>query len=278
MADVLAPCRVFALVYIDDIVVFPRSINEHMQHLSQVLSLLSHQNFQVNPSKSSTCHERTECLSHVITRDSATPSQDKMRAIMRLWQPRTWTEANKFIGGLSWYRKCLPRFATIAGPALAVSNLTKTNRKKVHWSNGQHEAFLQWKQLLVTWPLLLDFLNGDYPLILTIYALQVGIGGTLQQIINGETRNIYYHSQVLTSAQRKYDLIELEALVIWLCFQRMGSYLMSRNIIIYTDHCPICCMMNKTVRNRRVDRISMLLQEYNIEMIIHIKGKQNCLA
>ena len=278
MAEVLAPCRAFSLIYIDDIIIFSRSINEHVQHLSQVLSLLSRHNFQVNPPKCNICHERIEYLSHVITRDSVMPSQDKIRAIMQLREPRKLTEANKFIGGLSWYRKYLPRFATIAAPILAVSNLTKPNRKKFLWSNDQHEAFLQLKQLLVTQPLLLDFPNDDHPLILTTDASKVGIGGTLQQIINGETKNIYYHSQVLTSAQRKYDPIELEALAIWLCFQRMRSYLMGRNIIIYTDHCPLCNMMNKAVRNRRVDRISMLLQEYNIENIIHIKGKQNCLA
>ncbi|CAF4610333.1 unnamed protein product, partial [Rotaria socialis] len=109
-------------------------------------------------------------------------------------------------------------------------------------------------------------------------ASKVGLGGTLQQVINGETKNLYYHSQITSAIERRYDPIELEALAIWACFRRMRSYLLGRSIIIYTDHCPLCNMMNKSVKNRRVDRISMLLQEYNIEKIIHIKGQQNCLA
>jgi hypothetical protein len=113
---------------------------------------------------------------------------------------------------------------------------------------------------------------------LTTDASKLGIGGTLQQKINGEVKNLYYHSQVTSSTQRRYDPIELEALAIWMCFQRMRPYLLGRSIIIYTDHCPLCNMMNSTVKNRRVDRISILLQEFNIEKIIHIKGQHNCLA
>ncbi|CAF0791446.1 unnamed protein product [Adineta ricciae] len=58
----------------------------------------------------------------------------------------------------------------------------------------------------------------------------------------------------------------------------MKPYLLGRSIIIYTDHCPLGNMMNSTVKNRRVDRISILLQEFNIEKVIHIKGQHNCLA
>ncbi|CAF4134437.1 unnamed protein product, partial [Rotaria magnacalcarata] len=172
----------------------------------------------------------------------------------------------------------IPQFATIAAPIHAITNLTKPNKHKFRWNDLQKTAFLQLKQLLVNAPLFLNFPNDNYPVILTTDASKVGIGGTLQQLIDGEIKNLYYHSQVTSSTQRRYDPIELEALAIWLCFQRMRSYLLGRSIIIYIDHCPLCNMMNSSVKNRRVDRISILLQEYNIEKIIHIKGQHNCLA
>ncbi|CAF4352012.1 unnamed protein product, partial [Rotaria sordida] len=116
------------------------------------------------------------------------------------------------------------------------------------WEKPQHEAFLQLKQFLIASPLFLDYPNDNYPVIMTTDASKVGIGGTLQQNINGEIKNLYYHSQVTSSTQRRYDPIELEALAIWMCFQRMRSYLLGRSIIIYTDHCPLCNMMNSTVK------------------------------
>ncbi|CAF4347388.1 unnamed protein product, partial [Rotaria sordida] len=99
------------------------------------------------------------------------------------------------------------------------------------------------KQLLITSLLFLDFPDDNYPVILPTDASKIGIGGILQQNINGEIKNLYYHSQV-TSTQRRYDPIELKALAIWLCFQRMRSYLL----------------------------------QYNTEKIIHIKDQHNCLA
>lgn len=278
MADILAPCRQFSLVYIDDIVVFSSSFEEHLNHLQQLLCILSTYNFQLNPPKCKLFHQKIDYLSHIISETGFQPNNERIQSILNLREPSTLAEANKFLGGVSWYRKFIPRFASIAAPIHKVTNLTKKNKKNFRWEQPQHEAFLQLKQFLTTSPLFLNYPNDNYPVILTTDASKVGIGGTLQQNINGEIKNLYYHSQVTSSTQRRYDPIELEALAIWMCFQRMRSYLLGRSIIIYTDHCPLCNMMNSTVKNRRVDRISILLQEFNIEQVIHIKGQHNCLA
>ena len=278
MVEILAPCRQFSLVYIDDIVVFSRSFDEHVDHMQQLLSILSTYNFQLNPSKCKLFQCQIDYLSHIISEDGFRPNNEKIKAIMNLREPSTLVEANKFLGGLAWYKKFIPRFSSIAAPIHKVTNLTKENRKKFRWEQPQHEAFLQLKQFLTTSPLFLDYPNDNYPLILTTDASKIGIGGTLQQNIEGEIKNLFYHSQVTSSTQRRYDPIEFEALAIWMCFQRMRQYLLGRSIIIYTDHCPLCNMMNSTVKNRRVDRISILLQEFNIEKIIHSKGQHNCLA
>ena len=115
------------------------------------------------------------------------------------------------------------------------------------------------------------------PLILTTDASNLGIGGVLQQEVDGELHNLYYHSQLMTPCERKYSTIEKEALAIYKCFARMRTILLGRNIILMTDHCPLCHIMHKTVQNARVDRITHLIQEYNIDQVIHIKGRENCL-
>ncbi|CAF3411160.1 unnamed protein product [Rotaria socialis] len=117
---------------------------------------------------------------------------------------------------------------------------TKANRNKFSWGKPQKEALLKLKQLVITFPLFLDYPDEDHPVILTTDASKVGVGETLQQHINCEIKNLYYHSQMTSSSQRRYDPIELEALAIWMCFQRMRPYLLGRSIIIYTDHCPLC--------------------------------------
>ena len=238
MTEILSSCQQFTLVYLDDIVVYSHSFDEYLKHVAQVLSILSRHNFQLSPAKCNIFQTQIHYLSHTISGIGFKPTNEKIQAILKLREPTTLAEANKFLGALSWYRKFIPQFATIAAPIHQITNLTKPNRKKFAWGDSQKQAFLQLKHLLVTSPLFLNFPDDNYPVILTTDASKCGIGGTLQQNINGKTKNIYYHSQVISPVQRRYDPIELKALATWLCFQRMRSYLLGRSIIIYTDHCP----------------------------------------
>ena len=78
----------------------------------------------------------------------------------------------------------------------------------------------------------------------------------------------------MTPCERKYSAIEKETLAIFKCFARMLTFLLDRTVIITADHCPLCHILGKTVRNAQVDRITHLIQDDNIEKIIHIKGHE----
>ncbi|CAF2163857.1 unnamed protein product [Rotaria magnacalcarata] len=203
--------------------------------------------------------------------------KDKIVAILRINEPRTLGQANRFVGALGWYRKFLPNFATIAAPIHAVTNLTKPNRRKFKWQHAQSEAFRQLKKMLTNEPLFLHYPVDELPLILTTDASDIGIGGVLQQKVDGKVHNLYYHSQVMSPCEKKYSTIEKEALAIYKCFERMRFFILGRNITIMTDHCPLCYIMKQSIKNARVNRITHLLQEYNIDKVIHIQGRYNCL-
>jgi hypothetical protein len=83
---------------------------------------------------------------------------------------------------------------------------------------------------------------------------------------------------MLPKLQQKWPTIEKEALAIYYCVTRMKLYLLNREFIIQTDHCPLRDMHKKPSNNRRVDRISLVLQQYNIKEIRHVSGKCNCMA
>ncbi|CAF4675190.1 unnamed protein product, partial [Rotaria sp. Silwood2] len=118
----------------------------------------------------------------------------------------------------------------------------------------------------------------DATLILSTDASDYSIGGVLYQEINGERKNIYFHSQMLPKLQRKWPTIEKEALAIYYSVTRMKLYLLGREFIVQIDHCPLCDMHKKPSNNRRVDRISLILQQYNIKEIRHVHGKCNGMA
>lgn len=277
MTDALKSCRTFTLVYLDDIVVFSSSFDEHLIHLEQVFIALQAKTIVLNPPKCTLVTTQIDYLGHTVSSTFVKPNNEKIQAILDIPEPKTLAQANKFLGALSWYRKFLPNFATVAAPIHAITNLPKSLRHKFKWSSIHSESFHQLRHLLTSTPLFLHFPVNEHPLILTTDASNVGLGGVLQQQINGEIHNLCYHSQLLSSCQRKYSTIEKEALAILKCFDRMRPYLLGRNIILMTDHCPLCNIMKKTVHNNRVDRISTLIQEFNIIQVLHIKGRENCL-
>ncbi|CAF4570017.1 unnamed protein product, partial [Rotaria socialis] len=277
MTDTLKSCRSFCLVYLDDIIVFSESFSDHLYHLRCVFSALHDKNLLLNPPKCELAVQRINYLGHTISKDSITPMKDKIEAILRIPEPHTLAQANRFLGSLGWYRKFLPKFADVAAPIHAVTNLTKPNRKNFKWETAQSKAFHQLKHMLITEPLFLHFPVDKSPLILTTDASDTGLGGVLQQTVNGQLHNLYYHSQIMTPCQRKYSTIEKEALAIYRCFDRMHSFILGRTIIIMTDHCPLCYIMKKTIKNARVNRITHLIQEYNIDKVVHIRGQYNCL-
>jgi hypothetical protein len=277
MTDTLKSCRLFSLVYLDDIIIFSKSFPEHVHHLECVLTALQATQLVLNPPKCVFAVNQIDYLGHTISHNKINPMKEKIQAIIDIKEPRSLAQANKFIGALSWYRKFIPQFATIAAPIHAVTNLTKDKRNKFKWNYAQSKAFYDLKQMLVSAPLFLHYPVEDIPLILTTDASGIGIGGVLQQEVGDEVHNLYYHSQLMTPCERKYSTIEKEALAIYKSFARMRTFILGRSIILRTDHCPLCHIMEKTVRNPRVDRITHLIQEFNIEKVIHIKGRENCL-
>ncbi|CAF1299994.1 unnamed protein product [Didymodactylos carnosus] len=157
MINTLKSCRSFCLVYLDDIIVFSNSFEQHLDHLKQVFAALEDKNITLNPPKCEIAVQKINYLGHTITETTVTPMNDRIKTILEIKEPRTLVQANKFIGALSWYRKFLPHFATVAAPIHAVTNLTKANKHKFKWKEPQSKAFNDLKCMLTSAPLFLHF-------------------------------------------------------------------------------------------------------------------------
>jgi hypothetical protein len=132
MTNTLKSCRSFSLVYLDDIIVFSRSFPEHLYHLEQVLQALRDKSLILNPSKCKLVYQQIDYLGHIISENHVQPSTEKIAAILQIKEPTTLSQANHFLGALSWYRKFLPNFSSIAAPLHSITNLPKHLRHKFH--------------------------------------------------------------------------------------------------------------------------------------------------
>ena len=140
MDNVLRPYLYkFCFVYIDDLIIYSKSLEEHTQHLNLVLQKLREVNLKVQLDKTNFLHKEVAFLGHVVSPDGIKPNPDKIRAVKEYPLPKTAKEIKQFIGLAGYYRKSIKDFAKVAHPI--TSKLKKGNKIDVHNEEYMYQCF-----------------------------------------------------------------------------------------------------------------------------------------
>jgi len=261
--------------YIDDVVVYGDTWDQHIKQLKAFLSRLHEANLTVNLSKSEFCQARVVFLGHVVGQGEIAPVLAKVQAVSTFPAPGNRHELMRFLGMSGYYRKFCRNFSVVAEP------LTKLLQKRVPfiWSAACQAAFLKIKSLLLSVPVLMapDFLK---PFKLMVDASDVGGGAVLlQEGEDGIDHPVCYFSHKFNRHQRNYSTCEKETLSLLLALQHFRVYLEAplKEILVYTDNNPLVFINKMKDRNQRLLRWSLILQEYSLK-ICHIRGKDNVIA
>ncbi|KAK1651826.1 hypothetical protein QYE76_069631 [Lolium multiflorum] len=142
--------RKYVLVFVDDILVYSSTIQDHKKHLDTVLQLLEQNKLYVKRSKCSFAQQSLEYLGHIISADGVSTDPTKIEAVQHWPQPTNPTQLRGFLGLAGYYRKFIRHFGIISRP---LTDLLKKNKAFV-WSPVVHDAFLSLKTALVQAPVL----------------------------------------------------------------------------------------------------------------------------
>lgn len=261
--------NVICVVYLDDILVFSTSLQEHMVNLQKIFQRLRESNFKIQMDKSEFLKHETPYLGHIITPDGVKPNPDKIAAIQKYPIPRTAKQIKGFLGLLGYYRRFIPDFARLTKP------LTKCLKKgaKIDLTPDYIDCFENCKTLLTNDPILRypDF-SKDF--ILTCDASNVALGAILSQGTIGSDRPIAYASRTLNDSETNYSTIEKELLAIVWATKYFRPYLFGRKFKVITDHMPLQWLMNLKEPNSRLTRWRLKLSGYDFT-IVYKKGKIN---
>ncbi|CAF4410957.1 unnamed protein product, partial [Rotaria magnacalcarata] len=264
----------YVVIYLDDIVIFSHSFEEHKRHVDEILSILDTAHFKVSPPKCTIAANQIEFLGHLITPNTVEPCRDKIKVILDIPSPRTLSQANRFLGKIGYYRKFIPDFARIAAPLHKVTNKTRTKRHEFYWHDEQQAAFEQFKTILTTSPLFLHFPDPSVPFILSTDASLTRIAGVLKQNTSNGLKVCYYKSRLLSDIEQRYSATEREALAIYWCLDQLRTYIGGSSVLIETDHQPLSNMHKKhSFRNKRIDNWLLKLQDI-LPQIIAIKYRR----
>uniref|UniRef100_A0A3B3QC10 Gypsy retrotransposon integrase-like protein 1 n=1 Tax=Paramormyrops kingsleyae TaxID=1676925 RepID=A0A3B3QC10_9TELE len=219
------------LVYLDDIIVFGRSFEEHLQRLDEVLGKLQGATLKVKPAKCDLFAKQVHYLGHVISDEGIRADPAKIKVVQEWPVPRNQTEVRSFVGLASYYRRFIKGFAEIARP---LHQLTEKGRR-FKWSPDCDRAFLTLKACLITSPVL-AYPDPGKTFVLDTDASDVGIGAVLSQETEGGERVVAYASRALTKAERRYATTKKELLSMVTFMKHFRHYLLGREFVLRTDH------------------------------------------
>ncbi|KAL0859582.1 hypothetical protein ABMA27_010718 [Loxostege sticticalis] len=260
------------IVYLDDILIYSVSLQDHIKKLKRVFDRLREHNFKVQLDKSEFLRKEVIYLGHTLTQEGLKPNEDKIKAIKKFPIPATQKEIKSFLGLVGYYRKFIPDFAKMTKP---MTKCLKKNAKVTHTPEFI-DSFNKSKDILCNAPVL-QYPDFEKPFILTTDASDVSIGAVLSQGTVGTDRPIAYASRTLSQTEIKYSTIEKELLAIVWAVKYFRPYLYGRKFTIYSDHKPLTWLMSLKDPNSKLTRWRLRLEEYDYQ-IVYKKGKYNTNA
>lgn len=260
-------------VYLDDIIVFGKTMEEHNRNLIILFNRLRDTNLKLQPDKCEYVKPELEYLGHVITPDGVKPNEEKCKAVKEFPIPKTPKQVKSFLGLAGYYRKFIPKFSAIAKPLTDLTkNYQEDKSKSVEWTDKCQTAFDTLKNILINDPVL-SYPDYTKKFVLTTDASNQGLGAVLSQ----EGHPCVYISRTLNKAEVNYTTKEKELLAIVWAVKRFRQYLLGRKFTIKTDHQALKWLANKPDPASRLLRWRLKLEEYEFE-IEYVKGKHNTVA
>ncbi|GFU46776.1 retrovirus-related Pol polyprotein from transposon 17.6 [Trichonephila clavipes] len=233
-----------ALVYIDDIILFTKTIDEHF-----------------------------ELLGFVVTPEGILIDKDKSVSINEFPVPKDQKQIKSFLGCCNFYRRYIKNFAK---RALPLTNLLRKDTP-FEWTSETQEAFDDIKKARLNPPVLA--LPDQYAeLQITTDASSRGIGAVLEKKYpNSEVKPLYFFSKKLNPSQSKYNATVLEFFTIYTALNFFRPFLLGRKLKVFTDHKSLAGFLSNKNPSSKILRWKLALEEFNYD-IYYIRGSLNSVA
>jgi hypothetical protein len=261
----------FCSAYLDDILIYSKTREEHEEHVRKVLQRLREAGLYAKLSKCEFFVTETKFLGLIVGRDGFKMDPEKVRTILEWKTPRSATDVLRFNGFCNFYRRFIKNYSKIVTPLI---NLTKKNAI-FNWSLECQDAFETLKQTVASAPTLRPF-DWTKEAILETDASDFVSGGVLSQYDEeGILRPIAFFSKKHSAVECNYEIYDKELLAIIRCLEEWRPELEGTEspIRILSDHRNLEYFMTTKMLNRRQARWSEFLSRYNFR-IIYRPGKQ----
>ena len=258
----------FVVVFIDDILVYSKSVADHAEHLRIVLEVLKERKLYAKLSKCEFWLKEVSFLGHVISDGGISVDPSKVEAVLQWDTPKSATEVRSFLGLAGYYRKFIEGFSKLALP---LTKLTGKGKAFI-WDAQCEESFIELKKRLTSAPVLV-LPNPEEPFVVYCDASKMGLGGVLMQ--NGKV--VAYASRQLRIHEKNYPTHDLELAAVVFVLKMWRHYLYGSRFEVFSDHKSLKYLFDQKELNMRQRRWLELLKDFDFELSYH-PGKANVVA
>jgi len=256
----------FVQTYIDVLLCLAKgSFSDHLEKVELVLQRLQKAGLKVNVTKSFFAHSQLEHLGCWITRIGIKPVYDKVKAVLKIAEPRTRKELRSFIGMVNYHRDMWVRRSHVLAPLAALTS--KTTRWK--WEPQHQKAFAMAK-IVIAKETLLAYPNFNKPFQIHTNASHYQLGAVVSQ----EGKSIAFYSPKLNPAQTRYTITERELICTVETLKEYWNMLLGQQIEVFTDHKNL---VYKHFNMEQVMGWRLLLEEFGPKLT-YVKGVNNIVA
>jgi hypothetical protein len=259
--------RKFLLVFFDDLLIYSKTWEEHIQHVEQILAIMEGQSLYAKESKCEFGMTEVLYLGHIIGVKGVQVHQEKIQAILDWTTPNTLTELKGFLGICCYYRRFVKGLSQLCAP------LTYLTRKGAfRWSPEAQLTFDKMKKVMSTCPVLAlpDFAQ---PFTVECDAFGEGIGAVLMQ----NRHPIVYESRKLRGPELLYTIYDKEMLAIMHALAKFRQYLVGAEFVVRTNHNSLKYFLDQKDLNERQQKWVSKIQAYDFD-IEFVKGKNNVVV
>ena len=264
--------REFLTSYVDDKLLASETFEKHLEYLDQLLTKLKEVGFTLNLEKCEFLKKEVKFLGFFIGGEGVRVDPEKLKPIQDFPTPTSSKMLRRFLGMCVFYTRFREKAAVLTQPLNAV--LKKGNWK---WTEVEAKAFQEVKESFLKCIIL------THPDPTKTYYLQtdgsdIGLGAELYQLDEeGERRTIAFYSRVLHAAELNYTTTEKELLAIVAALEKWRMFVLGTKLIIVTDHIALTFLQRCKLRNNRLSRWVLAMQEYQFT-VEHCKGKDNIVS
>ncbi|MCH79330.1 transposon Tf2-1 polyprotein [Trifolium medium] len=252
------------LVFFDDILIYSKDWKSHLNHLDEVLKLLSVNSLVANKKKCFFGQKSVEYLGHIISEKGVAVDPGKVVSVVQWPQPKNVKGVRGFLGLTGYYRKFIRDYGKIARP---LTDLTKKEGFK--WGVEAQGAFEELKKRLTSAPVL-NMPDFSKEFLIECDASGGGLGAILMQ----DKKPIAYYSKALGVRNLTKSAYEKELMAVVLAIQHWRPYLLGRKFVVSTDQKSLKQLLQQRIVTAEQQNWTAKLLGYDFE-IVYKQGRLN---